>query len=905
MSESNQVRRVTRDSTGVATVNMRASQILVFWTSLTTLVPVEAGWHLHVASAGPPSKADGERHLGFEEFDLKDPQVRWQHARISSIGRADLPLEKNRRYVFYITQKEASREDLLDQHLPWPFRLRAPHSKDEPAVLAFLAWPLELDHHCDLHVLSGQDKIRDPSVAAFDSWEHDSIPEVPVHGRSVQAMIDMWAFRGLLEGGAMIYKLGRFEKWMFWCPNEESGATLMNPYALPVSGEDPMQGVWHYVIPETDIDPTSHAERPWTASALKDAMRSGRAAALTVGEMIMLAADCYETPQQMTTNADRWKKPVNIMRIYWDARQWLAGRKSLPAAATGFDRWQGYQQRFGVVYLVFELLMGDPNNMGQEAVDAMDAVAKAQPLPNDPKLVAKIHEKSLREAFDQLLVRARKVDGLVDFLRQASGPSLFTEIQFLAQTLGMDARGKPEGPGWIKDTPDSYRGLTLGWMKNRLPSLANADPRSDLAAAGFTEKEIKYFETKGINDQLTQFIITNGRYADLALHNHPHFSEDGLNFKNFGLYQRKALALVGLQCGTQNALHPIPAQAVLHTACACHFLTDAFSASHMRVPRKSLGPLTSKMMHDIDGLVGLWVYNNFGGFQNNIWYAYGDTYLHSLSQTDKQHQLLPPKQKLDPEANFYYAADAVGSAFKQLHYQAHSFLRSSSTHPTLTTLNMTLQTILNANGPIPEPGDGTGEKRSYDDVVRNEPILEDLSTARYLRCENLSPGSAGLRGFSIWDRLSMTDDERIEYMNKLVPAPLPTVVPGGTAPKRRTDIPTSITERVNIPQLYTGDKLISGYDNTSGSSDLYDIVTSTSDSVVGRSGQRLIDDYKGLILRINWGPFGDSIRDSKELRLDFTPYYFLTKFFKDVQGLEALMDPKLLEVYKNLNHETS
>ena len=71
------------------------------------------------------------------------------------------------------------------------------------------------------------------------------------------------------------------------------------------------------------------------------------------------------------------------------------------------------------------------------------------------------------------------------------------------------------------------------------------------------------------------------------------------------------------------------------------------------------------------------------------------------------------------------------------------------------------------------------------------------------------------------------------------------------------------------------------------------------------SGQRLIDDYKGLILRINWGPFGDFLRDSKELRIDFTPYYFLTKFFKDVQGLEALMDPKLLEVYKNLHHETS
>ena len=132
MSKSSQVPRLTRDSTGVATVNMRASQILVFWTSLTTLVPVEAGWYFHAASAEPASQADGERQGADAEFDLKDPEVRWQHARISSIGRADLPLEKNRRYVFYITPKEASREDLLDQHLPWPFRLRAPHSKDEP-----------------------------------------------------------------------------------------------------------------------------------------------------------------------------------------------------------------------------------------------------------------------------------------------------------------------------------------------------------------------------------------------------------------------------------------------------------------------------------------------------------------------------------------------------------------------------------------------------------------------------------------------------------------------------------------------------------------------------------------------------------------------------------------------------
>ena len=921
-SKPSQVRRLTREGSGVATVNMRASLILPFWSSLATLVPVEAGWYLHAASvAGRTSTEDGERQLD-AGFDLKDSQVRWQHARISSIGRADLPLETNRRYVFYITQKEASREDLLDRHLPWPFRLRGPQTKDESAVLVFIAWPLELDHHCDVSLLSGRKKARDRRLLHFDTWEHQSSADAPAAGgKSVQAMVDMWAFRGLIDGGAVIHELGNFDEWKFWCPHEESGATPINPYALPGSSGDPMEGHWHYVIPEKDADPDTKAERPWTASALKRAIKSGRAVALTVGEMLMLAGDCYETPEQMTTDTDRWKNPVNIMRIYWDARQWLEGRKKLPASATGFERWQDYLQRHGVVYLVFELLMGNPDNLGREALNEMESVSKGPgadakkdlrpPVrglpPLDPKAVAKLkQERALREAFDHLVARARRVDGMVDFLRKASGPSLFTEIQFLAQTLGMDARGKPGGEGWKEKAADSYRGLTLGWIQYRLPWLADSNPKQELAAAGFTQDEIHYFETKGLNDQLVQFIITNGRYAHLALYNHPHFSEDGLNVENFDQYHRKALELVGAQCGTPGALHPIPGRALLHTAFGCHFLTDAFSASHMRVPRKKLGPLTSKMMHDIDGLVGLWVYNSFGTYQDNIWYAFGDTYLHAVSQKDKQQQLLPPKGKLDPEANFYYAADAVGSAFKQLHYQAHAFRQTSPTQKIPGILSSTIQMVLDANGPIPDPGAGMQEKRSADDVLKSQPDLPDPNDARYLRWESLSPGSAGLRGGYFWSRLSMTDDERIDYMNKLVPVPLPSVPAGSNAPESRTDVPSSIHERVNIPPLYSKDgQLISGYDNTNGSGDLYDIVTSTTDDAFHRNGQRLIDDYKGFILRINWGPFDDSVFDSKELRIKFDSYYFLTKFFKDVQGLEALMDPKLLDVYNSFKHETS
>src|SRR5262245_34220699 len=92
------LRRLTREDSGVVTVNIRSSRVLLFWSSFELAAPVEQGWYFHAASvAGRSSVVDGERRLD-ADFDLKDPKVRWQHARIGRLGRADLFLDTGRRY---------------------------------------------------------------------------------------------------------------------------------------------------------------------------------------------------------------------------------------------------------------------------------------------------------------------------------------------------------------------------------------------------------------------------------------------------------------------------------------------------------------------------------------------------------------------------------------------------------------------------------------------------------------------------------------------------------------------------------------------------------------------------------------------------------------------------------------
>jgi hypothetical protein len=875
-AEPRRVQRLTRDGSGVTTVNIRSSRLMVFWASYDALAPVDPGWYIHTASVeGRTSIVDGELRLG-APFDLKDPKVRWEHAKISRLATADLFLDVGRRYVFFITASESTRQDLLRDHLPWPSQLRSPKAKDEPAIIVFEAWSPDLDYHHESSEIRTKTQHDYQTFDSFDSWEHESIAEWKTRdGSSVQGMIDLWSIRGLIDGGAMVKTDGDFAKWEFRCPWGDPDATPTNPYNFP-RGSDALDGTWHYVLPEKQRDPQSNADIRWTANALYHAILSGKAVALDIGQVIMLGGDLFGTPEELE-NPGIWKDPVGIMQVYWEARAWLDVRKKARAAKPDGYEWDGYQHKYGAAYLALELMLSTKGEKeasstiidmiktgrgdAEGRVDGDVGTTRITASPPGDDRIGKVQRKILSSAFDILLVRAEKVDAMVEFLKEAGGPSHFSKIHFLSQILTLAAQGK---------------GGTLQWMKSRMPWLAGVNLDSRLTAPPFTAAEISQYKNEGINDQLIQTVVTNGHYMDLALHNKTHFSENGENLKKFKEYHRQALDLVDHP--DKNAVHPIPAKALLRTAFGCHFFTDAFSASHMRVPRSKLGAWTSKLMHDADGLVGLWVHNSED--TPKIWYAYGDTYLHAGKLSSKQRQFLPESWKgypqADPNLNFEMAAAAVGSAFKQLHYQVYALWQNRS-----PILNPTLKFALISNGPMTV---GVQESRwALEGYGNNASPAADPTTATYLRSETSGPGNAGPPQLTLLNRLGMTSDQRIAFLQTLAPIPLG---PSLNAPQSP---PEHSYDSVNIPPIFSSDGNLS--DTTT-----YDIVTGADHAIRP-------DSYQGFSLRVNWGPFGDFLDDDDELRLNFDDYFYLNNFFKDVQGLQGLLEPKLLDVYEKLSKE--
>lgn len=123
--------------------------------------------------------------------------------------------------------------------------------------------------------------------------------------------------------------------------------------------------------------------------------------------------------------------------------------------------------------------------------------------------------------------------------------------------------------------------------------------------------------------------IPMGRYLKLAATNWDHFSQCAVLAYTAG-------HAVALQAAVAARSVPDPQQqqialqrAYAMNAFADHFLTDLFSAGHMRSPRKQLndtvtpasaGGLLTRYMHDEDSANGLYVGNQRG----NQWKAYGD-----------------------------------------------------------------------------------------------------------------------------------------------------------------------------------------------------------------------------------------------------------------------------------------
>jgi hypothetical protein len=853
------LQRLAPDDSGVVTINIRSSRIQTFWSTCDLCVPIEAGWFFHAASvAGRVSPAKEERRLE-TAFDPAGSDVRWQHAKIGHIGKADLFLDPGRRYLFYVTPKEAGRDELVRKKRPWPFVFRAARSSQETTLIWFRASAFERDCHRPGEASAARNSEQaGSSLAGFGPMEHDSTASaLTKDNKAVQFMVDGWALNGLIQGGAMIRASGRVEDWSILFPVDQSSGDdpsiqPTKPYGASSTGYvnslsgKPEMGSWHYVIPATDED-YNRNPIPWTETSLKKAISEGRAAALTIGHIIMLGGDLFDDPDDMEKPFDRWSAPQGSMKIYWEARKWLESKKD-------YDAWQGYQQRYGAIYLIFDLLTKNPKSFGMSTVDEMESAGSFSPTGNvkEEDLAREEREMKGKYVWERLKDRARRVDAVVDFLREASGKTRFSEIHFLTQALG-NADGTTFSG--IESTSPFLRPnarselIEKGHRKEDVEDIIRDDVRSTLRAVGYSSTEVSYLERFGPNDDWLQIVVTNGRYDVLALHNETHFSDGGLNSQTFAKFHSDALRRVQQQGIDRNATHPIPAKALFHTGFACHFLTDGFSASHMRVPRRQLGPFTAKVMHDMDGKVGLWVYQRPGGDESKriTWRAFGDGYLRGDDLDKDQKSLLDKgyyysgglgEVDTSSDANFQYAAAAVGCAFKQLHYQAHSS----------TPLKGLLRDILDFNGP-------------------------DAPDSSELKGDYGGPGRAGPH--ELWSKnRDMTIAERVSFAQSLMPTPYRDFESGAAA------------IFANIPPLFTKD-------NNLNSDSTYWIEKSPKSIGQGRT------HYAGFAMRIHWGIFGPSHPFGR----DFSTYLYLAEFFVDVQGLDGYIDKRLLVMYDLLPKE--
>lgn len=151
-----------------------------------------------------------------------------------------------------------------------------------------------------------------------------------------------------------------------------------------------------------------------------------------------------------------------------------------------------------------------------------------------------------------------------------------------------------------------------------------------------------------------------GRYLKLAANNADHFAEWALLAYIAGHTAALQQALIAHNTGDDQSLE----LAYAMNAFADHYLTDLFSAGHLRVPRKQLaavvtpsdlGSLITRFMHDEDSKFGLNVRNGDGA----QWHAYGDKrYFDAIDSANR----LQVNQAVQVSADEIFAAYLSGIA---------------------------------------------------------------------------------------------------------------------------------------------------------------------------------------------------------------------------------------------------
>ncbi|QVW24181.1 phospholipase [Pseudomonas hormoni] len=205
--------------------------------------------------------------------------------------------------------------------------------------------------------------------------------------------------------------------------------------------------------------------------------------------------------------------------------------------------------------------------------------------------------------------------------------------------------------------------LILGVMQKEIAAVKQAikdgkQPHEAYDALGDTLSEEWNKITGG--GSIVSALYPLGRYLKLAANNADHFAEWALLAYIAGHTAALQQAVIAHNTGDDKSLE----LAYAMNAFADHYLTDLFSAGHLRVPRKQLaavvtpsdlGSLITRFMHDEDSKFGLNVRNGDGA----QWHAYGDKrYFDAIDSANR----LQVNQAVQVSADEIFAAYLSGIA---------------------------------------------------------------------------------------------------------------------------------------------------------------------------------------------------------------------------------------------------
>jgi hypothetical protein len=213
--------------------------------------------------------------------------------------------------------------------------------------------------------------------------------------------------------------------------------------------------------------------------------------------------------------------------------------------------------------------------------------------------------------------------------------------------------------------------LILGVMQKEIAAVKQAildgkQPHEAYDALGDTLSEEWNKITGG--GSFVSALFPLGRYLKLAANNTDHFAEGALAAYIAGHTAAVQQAVLAKNSGDEQLLEIAYAM----NAFADHYLTDLFSAGHLRVPRKQLaavvtpsdlGSLITRFMHDEDSKFGLNVRNGNG----DQWRAYGDKRYFDVIDSANRVQV---NQAVQLSADEIFAAYLSGVAPSPSHFSA-------------------------------------------------------------------------------------------------------------------------------------------------------------------------------------------------------------------------------------------